>query len=66
MNALKLNKNRNFEKEDKGTTLVVMNKNDKTQEGPVQTNDLNNTTNERYKIRFQTFSLQEHRIILNH
>ena len=42
MNALKLNKNRNFEKEDKGTTLVVMNKNDKTQEGPVQTNDLNN------------------------
>jgi len=31
-----------LQKEDKGTTLVVMNKNDKTQEGPVQTNDLNN------------------------
>ena len=31
-----------FKKADKGTTLVVMNKNDKIQEGQVQMNDINN------------------------
>ncbi|XP_068755861.1 uncharacterized protein [Montipora capricornis] len=42
LNALKQNKDLNFKKADKGTTLVVMNKNDKIQEGQVQINDLNN------------------------
>ena len=42
VNALKLNKNRNFKKADRGTTLVVMNKIDEIQEGPVQINNPNN------------------------
>ena len=42
MNALKQNKDLNFKKVEKGSTLVVMNKNDKIQEGHVQINDLNN------------------------
>ena len=40
LNSLKLNKN--FKRPEKGTTIVVMDKNDKIREGPVQTNDLNN------------------------
>lgn len=35
LNSLKLNRNGNFKKPDKGTTLVVMDKNDKIREGPV-------------------------------
>ena len=38
---MKQNKDLNFKKADKETTLV-MNKNDKIQEGQVQINDLNN------------------------
>ena len=42
LNTLKQNKDLNFKKADKGITPVVMNKNDKIQEGQVQINDLNN------------------------
>ena len=42
LNALKQNKDLNFKKGDKGTTLIVMDKNDKTHEGQVQINDLSN------------------------
>jgi len=42
LNTLKLNKDLNFKKADKGSTLVVMDKHDKIQEGQVQINDLNN------------------------
>ena len=39
---MKQNKDLNFKKADKGTILVVMDKNDKIQEGQVQINYLNN------------------------
>ena len=42
LNALKQNKDFNFKKADMGTTLVVIDKTDKIQEGQVQINDLNN------------------------
>ena len=42
LSALKQNKNLNFKKAGEGTTVVVMNENDKIQEGQVQINDLNN------------------------
>ena len=41
LNALKRNKHVKFRKADKATTLVVMDKNDKIQEGLVQVSDLN-------------------------
>ena len=40
LNVLKQNKDLNFKKADKGSTLVVMNKNNKIQEGQVLINDL--------------------------
>jgi hypothetical protein len=40
LNVLKQNKDLNFKKADKGSTLVVMDKNDKIQEGQVLINDL--------------------------
>ena len=42
LNTLEQNKDLNFKKADKGSTLVVMDKHDKIQEGQVQINDLNN------------------------
>lgn len=39
LNALKRNKDLNFKKADKGTTLVVMDENDKIQEGQIQINE---------------------------
>ena len=40
--TLKHNKDLNFKKADKGSTLVVMDKQDKIQEGQIQLNDLDN------------------------
>ena len=40
LNVLKQNKDLNFKKADKGSTLVVMDKNDKIQQGQVLINDL--------------------------
>jgi len=40
LSVLKQNKDLNFRKADKGSTLVVMGKNDKIQEGQVLINDL--------------------------
>jgi len=40
LSVLKQNKDLNFRKADKGSTLVVMDKNDKIQEGQVLINDL--------------------------
>lgn len=42
LNVLQQSKDLNFKKADKGSTLVVMDKNDKIQEGQVQINDLDN------------------------
>ena len=42
LHVLQQSKDLNFKKADKGSTLVVMDKNDKTQEGQVQINDLEN------------------------
>ena len=42
LHVLQQRKVLNFKKADKGNTLVVMDKNDKIQEGQVQINDLDN------------------------
>ena len=42
LHVLQQSKDLNFKKADKGNTLVVMDKNDKIQEGQVQINDLDN------------------------
>lgn len=39
LNAWKRNKDLNFKKADKGTTLLVINENDKIQEGQIQINE---------------------------
>ena len=42
LHVLQQSKDLNFKEADKGNTLVVMDKNDKIQEGQVQINDLDN------------------------
>ena len=44
LRVLQQSKDLNFKKADKGNTLIVMDKNDKIQEGQVQINDLDNYT----------------------